>query len=531
MIHQSLARMLKWIEEKEIDFQTLIKILRTCESTDFKSALVAHWFLHKKPESTYPLIVELFRLGIFGSIYEYSDVVQIVKNLHMDEMHIPVFCKDLFPNNEASQLALFKAFKGAADYRHLNWAPLLRTFASSLIDDDLSMEALRIRVFPAIRMTDLVTIIDKKIPSQFYSLKKVFDLPLSETLKSEALEENTLPTLGVLFTVFFVMGRVDDWVKMLKPETLVLIREAYHLGSQKVCLSEREISVLKKIGIPALPSTALICHYLRVRMPKIPPLSESKNKLVSQGIAQQNFLALLNKRNVNGGDVGDFFKTILGIEDDIKAENLSLLFHYYMRNREKIAYILSQEAGLETLTQLISTLGDGCIANIGTQINIAVNLFLFNDPLDAVLYDCFIKNIAIPTLNSMGDRLGDSPEGIELFSQEDILESYLSPEGLMNKLSQQFYMNSQLIRNPWAFIGQVFGSDMQYKLYEDCERRFSTNKNENLPLLVNVEGANLASYLVIQKALPSLLTSPHFQKMVEKYQSRLAHIKSSIDKP
>jgi len=105
-----------------------------------------------------------------------------------------------------------------------------------------------------------------------------------------------------------------------------------------------------------------------------------------------------------------------------------------------IAFILSQKGGIDHIQLIISnTTGHGCVANIGTHFNHALNSYLIKDPT-ARIVDGFITEMMIPTLSGATeeDLLGATSSGYNYTTDPLFLGCRINPVGMVNELLKYF---------------------------------------------------------------------------------------------
>lgn len=124
---------------------------------------------------------------------------------------------------------------------------------------------------------------------------------------------------------------------------------------------------------------------------------------------------------------------------------------------------------------------------------------MIQDKHDQALFSIFHDKINSKILQKLG--VGHAAAGTgatEIFNDNRVNESFISPTGLVKALTREFYADDKIIRNPWEIIRTDLGDDLTTKLADN------KTSNEN--------AANLAAYLTIQHTIPDLLESKYLQK-------------------
>ena len=84
----------------------------------------------------------------------------------------------------------------------------------------------------------------------------------------------------------------------------------------------------------------------------------------------------------------------------------------------------------------LSTISDGCSANIGNQFHIALYNCLLQDERDAILYQILSEDIIPAILNKGGDIIEFQSNPLD---NNKVKECHYSPEALFNKIAKVFY--------------------------------------------------------------------------------------------
>ena len=159
---------------------------------------------------------------------------------------------------------------------------------------------------------------------------------------------------------------------------------------------------------------------------------------------------------------------------------------------------------MDNFAGTISSLGHGCVANIATQAKIALYQSLITDPYDQILFGAFKEKISGAILNSGGDLLTGSAEGINVFNNHDINKNFISPNGLLTALAEEFYANGKIKKNAVEFIEKEFGKDGRNNLVGSILE----NDHESF----DQEMAKISAYVILQKPLPDLCENKYLTK-------------------
>ncbi len=447
------------------------------------------------PQTKYENFTELAKAGIFPSSDKY-DIVKIAETyleLHLPTDKFPSLGIDLYPNSELMQIELFKNFLSRVDANSLNnIKPQLKAFIQNLHEDEAAFEVItEVRSKITLPPSEILEITKNRLSNKYESV--------SDLLKSKSLEESLIEqglqnvrklfsnytspidiNLADLFSYYDVQNDLVSFKSFIAPAVLQEIADAFSPSSKKPYISDVEFEKMSNLfnseakpeSNLTLPSVKIIADFLESKVGNINQVLtpaeitdyQFGNSTTLQNEAIPNrreyltekFKSLLTEINPSVEKVSEFFERALNPElanpqititaDNriINHENQAKLTSFFNSNKNLLASLFQKEEGLDNFAGTISSLGDGCVANIATQAKIALYQSLITDPYDQILFGTFKEKISGAILNSGGDLLTGSAEGINVFNNNDINRNFISPNGLLTALAEEFYANGKI---------------------------------------------------------------------------------------
>lgn len=436
--------------------------------------------------------------------------------------------KDLYPTNEYLQMAYVEHYS-ALKCPRISKNQFLG-FIGGLENDDIVLDAISPESYYAYwlgreKLTDkeIRDVANNRMHSRYKSLSSVFEGKMAKDfLTPEALEEARKTfddidniSLSSLMSFYDIKNQFVDFIAMLKPEILEEVRGKGKFKSSKCYLTPVESGKLEILLGVKLPKAEGLCDLIEESRGKVPPVDfdsyyinfgSVKESYAEDKMADLNskFREILKSKNPSPEEVAKFFKDLLLIEGDISGDNAVKLCDAVSSNKEEFALIFSQDDGVEKLRNLITTLGDGCIANIGSHISIALNKILIADPDVRILYSAFADGVIGPFLSQGDDKLDhDKKNKFDVLKSRGLKDCSLVPEQFMLAVSHCFVGKSgeQLIE-PWGFFkdrGSVLSSD-----YADCCVNFFVESfGDNLNNF-NKLSAKFVTMSILEKKMPEL---------------------------
>jgi hypothetical protein len=468
------------------------------------------------------------------------------ENFHAD--HVIEFIRTLYPNSEAEQIFFMETYldmlfgdignDADADPDGV-YGALVLNFAKSLRSIDSSLKILTQNKY-ILEPTAIIEVIKEKLATCYESLSKI----LEETSLEDAIKPEFVDAMKHLFGQDVKLATIlsfcdvyghqmpdkydvlkGGFIGLLQPGFLQRMRESYNPPSNKAYVNKEDHDKVRPF-VPvasALPQTYLLAHAIKNIVPKIPDLSVSMAKLSSHqdpdGL-QKKLHDLIADENVTQDDVRLFFEAALSLEpgDKIAEKESAKLFKFFQNseNQAKMAYLFSEPEGAGIFINLIHSLGHGCVANIGTQVNMALMTFLIADPAIKALYSVYADGIAKQIINeSTEDVLGSAAVGTDIFANTNILQSHLSPVGVVNALVKELSTLSS--EKCWELIKGILGEEDAYEASENLLEAVNNNVGK-----FNAASAELAAYLILKsKSLDEVLRSPYNDAFVAKCEKAL----------
>lgn len=365
---------------------------------------------------------------------------------------------------------------------------------------------------------EILEIAQGRMNFRYNFLKTVIgNKPVSQCFKSNGVQivknlfgAEKLSELSLLDIFFYyeITNKIDDFFNLLTPQWQQKITSNFQPNDNILLITNQEITKLEQltktrnIKTKFLPTT-LLCDYFKSRI-TITPLSENqiKNFTVNfsgcelstdqQAQIENHFKDILPELSEEGErkeKILNFFKSILGEEDfnDISDANKKTLIGFFINSKNRITYLLQQEGGLQTFINHLAALNDGCLANIGNHISIALYQSILKNPCDSILYQFLTEQVIIPTLNNpfSDDVIGS--EGNPLIN-DSVQKCHICAPAMLNGIAKIFYdptLSRPIKRSPFGFIGEILGDEVMENLI------INIDANE-------AKAAQIAAYLVIK---------------------------------
>lgn len=524
-----------------VDVATLTGgILPLVENDDTKSSIVSAWLTTQPNELKLKLFFELADNDVFGSRYNYENIAKAFSLLNPPVEKISDLCQALYPHDEHSQVELFNTFIALGEIQETD-VGLIKSFITSLKRDRSVYKVLHI----ADRKLKLAPkyifeITSERVSSHYESITEILKVKtLDDALTPEGLQTvqryldgtNYAIPLVSLLLFYKVINNIDSFIKKIKPEVLADIRANYSPTAENAFIQQEEYAKLKTLVESELPPMADLCSYLKTKVQPVPQLNAEAievyqinfDNVVSVAEEQkatinEQFKSLLRNDSPTADEVAVFFKAALNLDEEITGTNFrgedkkDLLLSVFMSNKHELAYLFSQEGGLGNFTACIGSLADGCVANIATQVRSAINSALISEPHDQVLYSCFSENIAHPIMMSGGDHTHAAGTTYDILSNSSVTSAFISPNGLVAKLTKQFYDGANIVRNPRPVLEQAMAGESMTGLLEILGNDADT---------LNQRVAEFAVYFILKLAMPSLLDNPHIKAFKDKCEQTL----------
>lgn len=290
---------------------------------------------------------------------------------------------------------------------------------------------------------------------------------------------------------------------MIKPEILQDLAKNFNLPEDKIFINQSELAKLfnffgreqfNNLGLQ-ISKIEILTNYLKSKSEKILPIdidnfqfgeSNTLSKYSEKEIQnfENNFKKLLQQEEVLEDEVIDFFKTLLGIDEEIKNKNYASLSDFFNKNKNLLASLLQQEGGADKFALAIRSVGDGCYANIGTQVRIAlVNCFVEkNNPIAKVLLLNYIEDIYNPIIQSSSvDHVSDNSVESIFNSSTINNHNFLCTKNFLKKIARQLSMTN----NETSYINIIaseIGEDVATEIPEKIASQGSYNIDIEIPI-------------------------------------------------
>lgn len=546
-------------DKLEITFEEFEKIVFFNElNIDLDSQRIIKIWFEKNANKNLKHFASVVNRDVYGSPYNYPDILQAYQSLGMPIEEIGNFCNALYPNNELCRVELFSLAVSNGDL-NLNNHELVKSFIKSIQDDNLAYGLVRLfNKRNSLSNLDILEIARDRVDKQYGSIKDALNKPLLESILPELTqnikdkfghsEYNQVlnsKTLIDLFSYYDLKDKLAEFKSIVKPEILLDISliyspidtEAYILNSEYQKL--QNILNIDENIIFELPSLKILSDYLKSKAIQVPQKSLSEETANSFNFGESEFLKtkssqdlekitnlfkdlLRSPSSLTDEKVVNFIEEILGEKEIISKDSKEKLFRFFRANIIELEFFFRNKDGIDQFTSTIGSVSDGCVANIATQFKILLNQFLIKDTHDQVLYSVFRDKISSPILNSGGDNIGSLSTGADIFSSRIINDSVLSPTGFVNFVTEEFVDNGKIVNNPFNFIRDVIDNN------SEISKQIGLTNDNLIYFDSNEKSAKVATLLAIKLSIPEILDNKYFTdfkksctEIVEEAQTKL----------
>ncbi|NBV06068.1 MAG: hypothetical protein EBS06_02390, partial [Proteobacteria bacterium] len=534
-----------WLEKQgnNLDLDSLKEFLGLINE-DYKKLYLAKSCIKKEGNSpkkfqNFATLVE--EKLLVPSKYNTAAISALYLELEIPTSRLPELCTRLYPNNEFLQTELFGAVIKIGMLQGEEGKSLLKSFTTSLHDNENVLNIVEIanqNQTLTLSELEILDLVSERLSFKYESIKENLSkksLPASLTHEGwnnvvslfGLEEENQLlsqKTLANLFSYYDFKNEIVNFKSVVRQEVLAEIAAFYAPSSKSTYLKEEEYQKLQQLfnsqerpqSNLELPKVKIISDYLAPKIPQIPPVNIDQFQFGESEILSaekrdeftERFKKLLRNPDPQTLEVASFFKEILSLENEIKTYDQTKLLDFFKGNRDRLSFLLQQNGSLEKFASAIHGLGDGCVANIGTQVKIAVYSLLIEDPCDQVLFSAFEEKIVRPILNSGGDNLGGSESGVDIFQNNFIDLNLISPKGLVTSVSEQFFKDGK-VRDAWGFIEE--GAKPSVLKFLEESSKSATEFDQ--------KSAQIAAYIILKTLVPEIAASRYLADLREFCQS------------
>jgi hypothetical protein len=536
-------------------FESVAKLIKGNQYNNEGLELADIWL---NSNTTYDNFLKLSGSDLVFSHYDSNRISELfLKNKkYFAEKNFTDACKDLHPNNEDSQVDLFRETLRKISPLGANSANeevklIAISFAKSLVNDDAALEACNVlRLTLNITEAETLEIASQRLSSKYTSIKNLLaEKSLSESLTLEGLESvrnlfgnsvinDETKNLAEIFSYYDIKNDLTAFKSLLKPEVALEISRSFSPNSNSAYISENELQKIKTVFEHPkfslnLPKTSDLTKYLKSKV--VTKLREAENykaprnyQFGSSAVLNSNsrrddltesFKKLLKINNPDNSQIGDFFEKLLNPEPEITDENRLLnkpdeiqkLNTFFQAQKNTLAFLFAQENGIDDFCGVIETLGRGCVGHIGTQSKSALYQTLFQSCGDLnalILFNTFQEQIIEPIIGSE-DNIAANPKGEDLLTLKEIVSTSISPNGLLAGITKQFYNNGKIRMNAENFLETEIGAEaansLKQQVYSGIEEESDAETSvAEIGKKYDVEISRLAAYVVLKKTLPEL---------------------------
>ena len=422
---------------------------------------------------------------------------------------------DLYPNIEDLRIKLFQQ---AIDKKLINKDNIQFLKLDNIESSDLLLNVLTYAQskIPEIDELDILKLTKGRPYSRYESLSNLLrNATPGNVFSQDGMAQiqgifdgniNEFTALDIL-SYFDAKGRVEDFHHMIKKDFKQNIKNEFKPSKDQLLISEEELGkIAKSIGDDSVKdkfcTVGNLCQYIKDKVGELPVLNEDFTINFQNSIIDEKTQTKLNnklkeafKPSANDNDIVGFLSLVINpAQQDtdtsvITDTNKRKLLEFFDKSRVEISQLLQKEGGFDKFVRTLSTISDGCSANIGNQFHIALYHCLLEDKSDAILYQILSQDIITPILNKGGEVILNQPDPL---SNTKVRNYHYSPEALFDKVAKVFYdptKEKKIGRNATDVIRDKYGDDKASEIIE----LLSTENNPNF----DQDAAQIAAYLTL----------------------------------
>ena len=322
-------------------------------------------------------------------------------------------------------------------------------------------------------------------------------------------------TVSDLISYYDLKNQTPTLFAMLKPEFKKQLRDNFAPSAQMLLYKPEELkklnSLLGKEGEGFAESyfieNTILSAHLKAKVGNISEIDSSKtyqinftnfgfdnssqdhSHLEKQVQTNALFNSLLQSQDPNKEGVAKFFSDLLGI--DLSVNDGEKLTTFFQQNKKELAHCFCNEnLPKENFESLLTTLRDGCFANIGAQFKKMLYATMIKDEEAQILYAVADDKIFSVIINTHGS---DIMVGNFSPINNEIINSYLlSPMALVKITSEEEMLANQ---KTWEIIGKNAGEDKKNEIYEKLSDSYPDIK------IFNQKAKEIASFLIVKNVV------------------------------
>ncbi len=500
-----------------------------------KTALSQLWLNSLAPDSIEKIktLVYVTRTNSLFNSSDLSAIVSFLTKINSKETLLPNFCLSFIDEKIREHFTIECLNQGILKTEDLR---ILRQIISSFINDENARNVIAATSdVLKINRVQIAFLAQKRFAKYYQIVTNILKQePLETAIKSDVIaeiKENFGEKIRTdeLFSFFDIQSNASDFLKLLTPEfqakltkiklpqNLGYIKKEEHLKLQQLSANSSEYG-----------SVAELCAYFQSKVGPKPELTEeyvAQNpiKLSEAFFARQEeinlqFQKLLkmppDQLRANCDELANFLGMLVGnsnLATETDDKNKIKLCEFFYNSKERLVQLFAQEQGTETLENCLFALNQGCAANIGNQVHLALYHSLITDINDRIIYSYFAEKIFTNIVNENSDDLMNIHH--DPLQNPAVLSAIISPLGFFNGIAKQ-------LKNPYDFLVASFN-----KTGGDEDFDFGVNKFRILRGLVdqkygddNKKLSEIAAYLAMKHSIPGFLEHSDLREFKEHFQ-------------
>jgi hypothetical protein len=398
-------------------------------------------------------------------------------DINIDDKTFATFANNLYPDEKesSSRIELFRDLILSKSYgfNKKHRAKVIKDFISGIKDDEAVFGLINELCFendgkPIFDNIDFLNLVQGRLPSLYASIdellsqhniaqvtkpEKIQQLVQKFDAKQQASTPEELQsffqnfTLSDLFSFYAVISDIEEFKNIITQDFITKISQHFKITDNKAFFNPRELSTALSLMSDEVkyPKFEVLCDYFYQLVPELMEIENYQIKFDEDHVTQERereglnkkFKELLQNKNPQDEETIEFFAKILSIEnfdEAVNEEEQGNLTTFFKVNKTQLAILFARENGIEDFHKTLSSAGDYCAANMGSQFQLALHANLLQDrpKEDQILYR--VTAAMIREILNQGQDVIDIQSNPLL--NESVRNHSINPQGMKERVKE-----------------------------------------------------------------------------------------------
>jgi len=528
--------------------EILLSLIQSSKSWD---EVASQWINQLSSDQKAPYI--LYAINASGNLFNFANINSFLKKIHDVANYIPYLCRNLYFHDDDLRAnflmnCLDEEILKSSDTNSLHQS-------LPLIANDDSASAILTKAFNLfLKPKDFVAITNNRFVTRYKIVTSILRrYSLEDIISSESyahfrrIFQHPNLTITELLAALDINNHISDFLILTSADFKSAMHSITSPENQGY-LSQQEYLKLRALSEERVtyPQIKLLCDYLGTKISPAPDLSDDSYREnyhinfskysgmqdeAAQEAASTFFKTLLSLPATAIVEMKDeiinFCNFITGQSDlatTLSDINKTKLCQFFSESKARLAQLLSQQGGIDQLSSCISTLTDGCSANIATQMTLALHQLTISDAADREFYIYFNEQIFTKIVNN------DTSDLINIHSdplENQAMQNYFaSPNGILKGLTLQVSERSDFLL---AALDRE-NLEIAYKKRELLYDFLAESHAEWTTEEVHKKACEIAAALALSIAMPSIIAHPDLADTMTEHAHYLHEIQQQLIK-